>query len=182
MDYTAKAPKQTKPAANVYVFLSSIDAFREAPLANIASAEAFRKDLAGWSAMTGHIFVWDYATQFTNYLAPFPKLQTLPADFILFKKNKVKGIFEQGSGDTYSDMAELNSYVQAKLLWRPEADIQVIIAEFCNGYYREAAPYIQQYLKARQDALIQSGRHLDIYGSPVTDSRGFFIAIIDRHL
>lgn len=180
--YTAKAPKQTKPAANVYVFLSSIDAFREAPLADIASAASFRKDLTGWAAITEHIFVWDYATEFTNYLAPFPRLQTLPADFIFFQKNKVKGIFEQGSGDTYSDMAELNSYVQAKLLWRPEADLQAIVTDFCEGYYDKAAPYVLAYLKARATALIQSGRHLDIYGSPITDSRGFLSpAMIDTY-
>lgn len=180
--YTAKAPRQTKPAANVYVFLSSIDAFREAPLADIASAAAFRKDLAGWAAITEHIFVWDYATEFTNYLAPFPRLQTLPADFIFFRKNKVQGIFEQGSGDTYSDMAELNSYVQAKLLWHPEADLQAIVTDFCKGYYGNAATYVQEYLKARQNAMVQSGRHLDIYGSPVTDSRGFLSpAMIDTY-
>lgn len=171
--YTVQPPLQTKPAANVYIFLSSIDAFREQALAEAVSAAAFRKALAGWSAITDRIFVWDYATEFTNYLAPFPRLHTLPADFSFLQKNKVKGIFEQGSGYTYSDMAELNSYVQAKLLWNPAADLKAIITDFCEGYYGKAAPFVLAYLEARYAALKQSGRHLDIYGSPVTDMRGY---------
>ncbi len=180
--YTVQPPRQTKPADNVYIFLSSIDAFRELPLADIASAAAFRKALTGWGVITDHIFVWDYATEFTNYLAPFPRLHTLPADFAFLERNKVKGIFEQGSGDTYSDMAELNSYVQAKLLWNPGADLKGLLTDFCEGYYGKAAPYVLQYLDARNTALKQSGRHLDIYGSPVTDSRGFLApTLLDRY-
>lgn len=180
--YTVQPPRITKPAGNVYVFLSSIDAFREQSLADIASAAAFRKALTGWSAITNNIFIWDYATEFTNYLAPFPRLHTLSADFTYLQKNKVKGIFEQGSGDTYSDIAELNSYVQAKLLWDPAADQQAIVTDFCQGYYGKAAPYVIKYLEARDAALKQSGRHLDIYGSPVADSRGFLApTLIDSY-
>lgn len=171
--YTAKAPSVTKPAKNVIVLLSTIDAYREKPLASIASASGFRNDLTGWTKAGTQLFVWDYATQFTNYLSPFPALYNIQPDFSYFKEQHIAGVFEQGSGDTYSDMAELNSYIQAKLLWDTQADVPALIRDFCEGYYGKAAPYIQQYLDARYKNLQASGRHLDIYGNPVMDLRGF---------
>jgi hypothetical protein len=171
--YTSHAPTHTKPAKNVVILLSTIDAYREKPLTEANSAAGFRQDLSTWNAITKGIFVWDYATQFTNYLAPFPVLNTFQPDFNYFKNQNISGVFEQGSGDTYSDMAELNSYVQAKLLWNTKADVKEITDDFCKGYYGKGSSYIQQYLDARQDALVKSGKHLDIYGNPIDDRRSF---------
>lgn len=171
--YTAVPPRKTKPAANVYVLVSSIDAFKEQPVSTAPSASAFRQQLAAWAALTDHIFVWDYATQFTNYLSPFPVQQVTGPDFMFYKKNSVKGMFEQGSGDTYSDMAELNSYIQAQLLWNAEANTAQLTTDFCTGYYGAAAPFILEYLNIRTRALTDSKRRLDIYGNPITDLRGY---------
>lgn len=171
--YTAAAPRKTKPAENVYILVSSIDAFKEQPVSTIPSAAAFRQQLAAWSALTDHIFVWDYTTQFTNYLSPFPIQHITGPDLAFYKQQRVRGIFEQGSGDTYSDMAELNSYIQGKLLWNVNANTAQLTEEFCKGYYGNAGPFILRYLDARTRALTDSKRHLDIYGNPVTDIRGY---------
>lgn len=181
--YTSRAPAHTRPAGNVIVLLSTIDAYREKPLPEIASAAAFRNDLAGWQKAGARLFVWDYATQFTNYLSPFPNLENIQADFSYFAEKGIEGVFEQGSGDTYSDIAELNSYVQAKLLWNIKADVPALIKDFCEGYYgREAAPFVQQYLDARRSNLLASGWRLDIYGNPVMDMRSFLAPeMMDRY-
>lgn len=171
--YTANAPLKTRPASNVYILLSSIDAYREQPLSAIASAAAFREQLSQWSAISKQIFVWDYATQFTRYLNPFPAVELMSGNYRYLREHGVSGVFEQGSGDTYSDMAELNSYVQARLLWDAGADETVLIREFCEGYYGAASPYVLQYLEQRRKALLASGRHLDIYGGPITDLKSF---------
>lgn len=171
--YTAHAPLKTRPAPNVFIFVSSIDAYREQALTLAPSAAVFRKDLKGWAAVTANIFVWDYCTQFTNYLTPFPVTDHIQADYQYLLDNHVKGIFEQGSGYTYGDVAELNSYVQSVLLWNPSADYKLMQDSFCKGYYGKAAPAVQEYLIKRSEALIRSGRHLDIYGNPVTELKGY---------
>lgn len=184
--YTSAAPLKTKPEKNVYVFLSSIDAYKDQPVANAPSAAAFREQLSAWSALTSNIFVWDYCTQFTNYLSSFPVQQVTGADLAYYRSKGVQGIFEQGSGDTYGDMAELNSYLQAKLLWNAVADVQKAIKEFCEGYYGKAAPFVLEYLAARTEALRTSQRRLDIYGSPINDRKGYlspeYIDIYDKFL
>ena len=167
--YTHKAPKSLKPADNVFILLSDIDAYRDKPLSEEGSAAAFRNDLKGWGAITPNLFLWDYITQFTNYLAPFPNFHTLAPNIQYLKANGVKGIFAQGSGDTYGEWAELRSYVTAKLLQNEKADTKLLIADFLKNYYGNAAPYLQQYLDMETAKMIASKRKLDIYGNPINE-------------
>jgi len=167
--YSHKAPKNLKPADNVYVFLSDIDAYRDKPLAEEGTAAAFRNDLKAWNALTPNLFIWDYIVEFTNYLAPFPNFHTLGPNIHFLKSNGVKGIFEQGSGDTYGEWAELRSYVTAKLLQDDKADTRQLISTFLKDYYGGAASYLQQYIDQVQDNLLSSKRKLDIYGNPINE-------------
>jgi hypothetical protein len=173
--YTAHPPLKTKPAGNVYIMLSSIDAYRHEPLSSIPSAAAFRRDLEGWSAVTDHIFLWDYTTQFTNYLAPFPDYNNQQANLQYLAAHKVQGVFSQGSGDTYSDMAAYNSYLQAKLLWNPglTTEEEEITSDFLNGYYGKAGPFVAQYLQALTTTLHNTKTQLDIYGNPVNNYKNY---------
>lgn len=166
--YTAKPPK-TKPLKNVYPILSTIDAYRTQPLGIEKSAATFRKNLLGWAALTKNIFVWDYSTQFTSYLAPFPNYDNLKPSLNFLANADVKGVFVQGSGDTYGDMAEYNSYLQAKLLWNPNIDVEKIKQDFFNGYYGKAAPFIANYLNQLLQNLQTTKVNLDIYGNPINN-------------
>ena len=167
--YTHKAPRSLKPADNVFVFLSDIDAYRDKPLAEEGSAASFRTDLKQWGALCKNIFIWDYITQFTNYLAPFPNFHTLQPNMQYFKENGVKGIFAQGSGDTYGEWAELRSYVTAKVFENDKADVKTLVADFMTSYYGKAGKYLQQYFDLVQEKMIASHRKLDIYGNPVNE-------------
>lgn len=160
--YTARPPQKTKPAANVYIMLSSIDAERQVPL---SAANSFVKNLDGWGAVTDNLFLWDYTTQFTNYLTPFPDYNQQQPNLQFLAGKKVKGIFLQGSGNTYGDMAELKAYLQAKLLWNPAA--KNVMNEFIDGYYGKSAPAIKEYIDALTATVQQSASKLDIYGGPV---------------
>jgi len=172
-EYTASAPAVTRPAANVVILLSSIDALRSAPLAAESSAAAFRHHLDQWKERTPHIFAWDYCTQFTNYLTPFPVEQQFRPNLQLFAARGVSGVLEQGSGDTYSDMAELNSYLLARLLWNPSLNADSLENDFVSQYYGKAAPFVQEYLHALRSAVAGTHTSLDIYGNPVNDHNGY---------
>lgn len=164
-EQTVHPPENIKPAANVYIMLSTIAVYRQEPIYTAASAAGFRNDLKGWSAITPNIFIWDYTTQFTNYLAPFPDYGNLQPNLQFFADNGVKGVFSQGSGETFSDMAAYNSYIQAKLLWQPGAGIKPAHTTFLTGYYGKAAPMISEYIETLEKGLKNSKARLDIYGS-----------------
>ena len=180
--YTHKAPRSLKPAANVYVFLSDIDAYRDKPLATEGTAATFRNDLKAWHDATPNIFIWDYVTEFTNYLAPFPNFNTLQPNAQFFADNGVKGIFSQGSGDTYSEFAEIRSYIIAKLFENSKADVHQLETAFLKDYYGPAGKYLQQYLDLLTDKMTASHRKLDIYGNPINEWKSYLTPdLIDQY-
>jgi len=166
--YTRKAPKYIKPGRNVLITLCSIECDRSAPIAE--KCIDFAEDLIAWGKLTDNVRIWDYTTQFTNFLAPFPNLYTLQPNIQLFRNNNAKWIFEQHSHNP-SELFELRSYLTAKLLWDPDVDQDSIITDFLNGYYEEAAPFVQNYISTiHQELEKDKDFFLFLYGDP---SQGF---------
>ncbi|MDW3652162.1 MAG: DUF4838 domain-containing protein [Bacteroidia bacterium] len=162
--YTRKAPRHIKPAANVLITLCSIECDRSAAIGE--KCQDFTRDLQAWAKLTDNIRIWDYTTQFTNFLAPFPNLHTLQPNIQLFTDNNAKWIFEQHSNQP-SELFELRSYVTAKLLWNPEADISLIMDDFLKGYYEEAAPFVRSYIdRVHEELGKDSSFFLFLYGDP----------------
>lgn len=170
--YTMNPPKHVKPLPNVNIMLCDIDCDREVTLTENASGKQFVKAMEGWSAITDNIFVWDYGINFDNYLAPFPNFHILQDNIRLFKKNHATMHFSQIAGSRGGDFAELRAYLVSKLMWNPEANVDSLMQHFLHGYYGEAAPYLYQYIKVMEGALIGSGQRLWIYDSPVSHKYG----------
>lgn len=161
--YTRK-PCKTRPAANVLITLCSIECDRSAPIAD--KCPEFANDLKGWGKLTNNIRIWDYTTQFTNFLAPFPNLKTLKPNIELFAANNAKWIFEQHSNNP-SELFELRSYITAKLLWNPDASFEELVTEFTNGYYEEAGSYVKEYIDLIHSKLsADEDFFLFLYGDP----------------
>ncbi len=179
--YSAQPTAQLRPAPNVYVMLSNIEVYRSRPLDRESSAAAFRNRLSGWYARSPNIFIWDYCTQFTNYLAIFPNVATLQPNMQFLKNQRAAGVFEQGSGYTYSELAELKGYLAARLLWNPDADVERLKSDFLTGYYGRAAGPVKAYLALLEQASAQQPK-LDIYGNPVNEYNTFLSpAYMDRY-
>lgn len=161
--HTRKPPK-TKPLENVLITLCSIECDRSAPIAE--KCTDFADDLIGWSALTDNIRIWDYTTQFTNFLSPFPNLHTLQPNVQLFRDSNSKWVFEQHSKHP-SELFELRSYITAKLLWNPDQDFDALVTEFTNGYYEEAGPFIKEYVDLIHSKIKEDGDfYLFLYGDP----------------
>ena len=170
--YTMNPPKHVKPLPNVNIMLCDIDCDREVTLTENASGKEFVKAMEGWSKITNNIFVWDYGINFDNYLAPFPNFHILQDNIRLFKKNHATMHFSQIAGSRGGDFAELRAYLVSKLMWNPEVNVDSLMQHFLHGYYGEAAPYLYQYIKIMEGALIGSGQRLWIYDSPVSHKYG----------
>lgn len=161
--HTRKPPK-IKPAENVLITLCSIECDRSGAIAD--KCTDFADDLSGWSALTDNIRIWDYTTQFTNFLAPFPNLHTLQPNIQLFRDNNANWVFEQHSNNP-SELFELRSYMTAKLLWNPDQDFDTLVTEFTNGFYEAAGPFIKQYVDLIHSKIQEDEDFfLFLYGDP----------------
>ena len=164
--YTRKPPK-TKPLENVLITLCSIECDRGIPIDE--GCKDFSSDLKGWSILTDNIRIWDYTTQFTNFLAPFPNWGTIKPNINLFVQNNAKWIFEQHSRND-SELFELRSYVMAKLLWDPSLNFNTLIKDFNDKYYGDGGKYITEYISKIQSQIDNTSFFLFLYGDP---SQGF---------
>lgn len=174
--FTMEPPKKTRPLKNVNIMLCDIDCKREVPLTDNESGHQFVKALEGWSAISDNIFIWDYVINFDGVVTPFPNFHCLQKNISLFKHNHATMLFEQNMPTRGTDFLEMKAWILAKLMWNPEQDTDSLMVAFMNGYYHEAAPYMYQYQKLLQGALLASGKELWIYDSPITHKDGMLNA------
>jgi hypothetical protein len=148
------------------VRLCSIECDFSHPL-TAPSNKAFADDLKGWAAIAPNLFIWNYVTNFSNYLIPHPNFEPLGQDLRLFTRSNVIGVFQQG--DAYNikagDMLPLRTWVNAKLLWDPAQDQRKLRDEFLNGYFKAAGPILGQYMDLVNSVAKQPGFTKGCYGN-----------------
>ena len=147
--YTRKPPASVRPRRNVVVRLCSIECSFCQPLATGRQNANFRADIDRWAAVAPQLYIWDYVTDFANYIIPHPNLRVLGPNIRLFVDKGAIGLFEQGdAGCSCSDFPELRAWLIAHLMWDPSRDAQTLMAEFMRGYYGAAAPGLLEYIAA----------------------------------
>ena len=171
--YTRKPPKKTKLRHNVVPCLCTIECDFSRPLDVSAFKEnvSFRRDIEGWSRQTGQLYVWDYTTDFPNYVQPFANVLALQGNLRFFRAHNVKEIFEQGAYQgRHGDFAELKAWLLAKWMWNPDLPAEPLLREFFDGYYGKGAPFVRTFfdeLHAAQTAYsTPSDRPLSIWVGP----------------
>lgn len=182
--YTRKAPKTLRPRANVIVRLCSIECCFSHPMATCGSAIAdidvaggaarafkagerlFRDDLAAWGKIAPNLYIWDYTTNFANYLAPFPNLHVMKDNLRLMRDAGVTGVFEQGNyaPGAASALAGLKIYLLSHLMWNPDADDRALIEDFATHYFGPAAPDVLQYIELIEGCVLPE--HMGIFDAP----------------
>jgi hypothetical protein len=190
--YTKKAPVGICVEDNVIVRLCNIECSWEASmeaqakLDNKTPAAGFIENIREWGRLSKHLYIWDYACNFYNYLLPFPNYKSMPENLRMYRKNNIVGVMQQGNfayGET-SALADLECYLGARLLWNPYQDEDEIIDEFIKGVYGEECFY---FIRKYVDLLCNSikGKKLSIYQAPdaeyitdelVNEAKGLFEA------
>ncbi|MDZ7720934.1 MAG: DUF4838 domain-containing protein [Balneolaceae bacterium] len=163
--YTREAPENIKPVSNVNIMLCPIGPARHRPI--FETAPSFTNDLQDWGKISDRILIWDYNIQFANPVSPFPNLHTLKPNIKFYKENNVDSLFMQATSQAGSEMASLRSYLINKLMWDPDANEDLIMNDFLEGYYGDAGIYIRQYIDTMKEALLASNHELKIFDSPI---------------
>ena len=195
--YCRKPPWLVRPRHNVIVRLCSIECCFAHPIERCGcetggidvqygasrpfrgdrrQESSFLQDLKGWSQVCENLFIWDYTTNYANYLQPFPNLRVLQENLRMFRRYGVRGVLEQGnfSRGRLSALAQLKIYLLGKLLWDPDAPVDEMTREFVSGYYGPAASPMLEYVRLWRDACGEDD-HASIYDPPtaayLTDER-----------
>ncbi len=169
--YTRNVPKLTRPRRNVIIRLCSIECCFRHPLTDETCPEnrLFKKDIEDWNEICDQLYIWDYVTNFSHYLMPFPNFDTMRDNARFFADHHVKGVFEEGNYNAVSgEFAELRGYLLAKLLWDPYMDESAYrrhLREFCDGYYGPGAEHVLAILDLLQAAT--ADQHVGCFADPI---------------
>ena len=159
------APEKVRPRDNVLIRLCTIENSFLTPLEEGGPNQSLVENIEKWSAISKQLFIWDYVTNFHNYMLPHPNLQVLAPNIRFFVKNRAIGIFEQG--DTYcaaGDFVRMRNWVISKLLWNPDLDQRRLEDEFLNGYYSpKVGAILREYLDLISESALKSNIHLRCY-------------------
>lgn len=169
--WTRHPPKTMRPRPNVIIRLCSIECCFSHPLEKCDNPanRAFCRDLEGWAKVSDRLWIWDYVTDFSHYLLPFPNQRVRNDNIRLFLRNNVKGIFEQDTYDTpKSELAALGGYMTAKFLWNPDYDENKAMNEFLAAYYGKAARPIRAYIDMLHDFVEKNDIHVVIWAPPTS--------------
>lgn len=144
--YTRKPPRTLKPRDNVVVRFCSIECCFAHDFISCPENRDFVDDMNGWAAIAPHIYIWDYVVNFSHYLLPYPNFRVLQPNIRFFRDHRAIGIMEQAAYQSRGgEFAELRSYLLAKLLWNPDAEVELILNDFMHGYYGRAGQYVRAY-------------------------------------
>lgn len=160
--YSRRTPTKVIPHKNVIVRLCNIEcswskSIEESAKLNPQGRDGmFLNDLINWSKISNHLYIWDYAVNFRNYLLPFPNFRSMAKNIELYKKHNVKGLLMQGNfsygGKGFFD--ELKSYVAARLLSDTKESLDYLIKDFCDNYYGiKSSKYVIDYLNMWEDEI-----------------------------
>ena len=162
--YTRTPPKLTRPRHNIVIRLCTIECDFGRPLADpnasLPNLE-FMKDIEAWKPIAPQMLIWDYVTNYDDYIGPHPNWWSLAPNIRTFIDNGAVGVFEEGEGQ---DFCEMKNWVLLKLMWNPNLDTETLMNEFAEGYYgKEVAPLIMEYWRTLHARLLESGIELGCF-------------------
>lgn len=171
--YTQSPPSEgVEIPDNVGVRLCSIatcaaHAFTEDQYNNFKN-KAFLSDLKAWLSICDNVSVWDYVTNFSYYIAPFPNFEVMRRNVLTHAEHGTKRLFLQGNSTRSGEFGELRAYLCAKLLWEPEmsaTEYYACMDEFLEAYYGPGWVNIRKYINLCEEAS-HKGNHFSYYTRP----------------
>ncbi|OGV67667.1 MAG: hypothetical protein A2498_14455 [Lentisphaerae bacterium RIFOXYC12_FULL_60_16] len=163
--WTEVAPRGMEAHPNVLVRIAPIGNCFGHTIRTCPANARCRKSVHAWSRIARHLFVWHYVTDFFHYMTPFPNLPSLEDDLHFYLDHKVRGMFLQGNGNSLGgDMAELKTWLFARLLWDPARRAADLRAAFLQGFYGAAAGAVDDYMRLFETTFARTrGAHLFLY-------------------
>jgi len=104
--------------------------------------------LKGWATVLGYknLSVWSYCTNFHNYITSYNNFASLQDTYRVYADFGCDYVFDQGPVETgYASFEALRIYLQSQLLMDVEQNVEDIVVDFMQNYYKEAWNEIYEY-------------------------------------
>lgn len=176
---TAYRTTQEPPAAsfehNIGVLYSTIDLNKSVKLdVNDRSVVEFVSQVNKWKQKNARIYLWDYISNFDDYLSPYPVLERAKNHLLFFKSLGIEGIFFNGSGYDYAAFDDVKTYVLSALLIDPDLVVADLASMYFKRFYPVAGDLLLHYYLDLEKETSESNKNTEIYSSFRNASKSYF--------
>lgn len=151
--YIEPPTDDTAPDKNVIIRLANVDSDIHHDI-HARGNKKYLRLLQTWYEIckrTGaEIYIWEYMFNLFMVFA-FAIAPHLGDTFKTFWQHGVTGVMVENERPM-QDMWEMNQYLLYHLCEDPEADADALMADFVQRYYKQAAPFVNQYLAVLRTA------------------------------
>ena len=137
--------KEIIPHEKLYIWVTPIGLDYTKPIEhmnNTSTAEA----LEGWKVLAeGRLMVYSYSTNFRNFFVNWNNIDTLKSHYQSFAASGTSYMYSQGPGVVTPTFEEMRVYIETQLMWNVEQDTEVLVKDFMEHYYKNAADAMYTY-------------------------------------
>jgi hypothetical protein len=167
--YTEIPPKTIRPHPNLTIRMCHYNYCAAHAIDQCDHHKPFVDRLTAWNEVTNRITIWDYFTDFSHYLIPFPNFESVISHPRFYADRGCIGLFAQGSNvpeQGGGEFSALRAWVFAQLMWDPYRNGKDLIREFVDAVYGPAAPFIHDYITLLHDQVTPDSVFFSIYADP----------------
>lgn len=147
------APVGIKPAENIIIQWCNLYGFNDCyrPITHTVNSGQ-KAQFDRWAATGANLALWVYWNMGGRYFEP-PRVETLvdaiAPEFRYYKEHGVKQMFIESERDFRNPQPfyALHRYLGHRLMYDVNADTEVLVSEFLDGYYGPAAKHVGNYLE-----------------------------------
>lgn len=117
------------------------------------SSDSELEELKRWKALTDDFLFWTYSTLFDDYWLPIDSVEKQADDVrFVYKNNGFAHFHNTKMNDNEStDWTPLKAYLESQLRWNFQLDVNELIDDFFDNYYKEAAPVMKRMFAEYRD-------------------------------
>ena len=126
-------------------------------------------NLQNWIKLSSNVWVWYYPLPYECGYPPVGAAKRMAEDLQLMAQERVAGNFYEHDSGVHQGIntPELTSWVMLKLFQNPRQDYRMLVKEFCELYYGNAAGMLQKYLDQLDEKLAQQKSFIH-WNGPIT--------------
>lgn len=163
--YVAK-DDSVKCLENVAVMYAPIEADYSKPLTNEANSREY-ENLMKWKACSSKVLLWYYSLNTQSYLAPYNTFDSIVENYRLARNSGAFWLFDQQQKGASNSTGFwiLKYYLEAKLSWNVNLDVDELIDDFFDNYFGEAAEVMKKLfdeVRARMK-YVEDELHVSMY-------------------
>lgn len=115
--------------------------------------EALKKQVEGWKIVAKHINFWTYSANFWSYFNFINTFEAMPSVYQYVKGLGARFILDnaQSYNTEHPGFCYLKIFLQGELQWNTSADMEALIDEFFDNYFKKAAKPMRELFDSMRE-------------------------------